>query len=96
MSYQSPSKYLTETEKKRFDALARFDTVKAAAVFLGIEPSTLYNWIWNLNKRYQKRHGWCNAVLAQRRRGRLLRKLLSKHKREPLKAVGEKEEEEEW
>jgi len=70
-------KYLSETEVKRFDALANFDTVKAAAKSLGIAESTLSNWKSAIKKRYRKRRGWINSVLAQRNRGGSLANLLN-------------------
>jgi len=70
-------KYLTQKEIDFFDAQAQFDTVKAAATFLGISPGTLYNRRMNIRKRYRKRRGWINSVLSQIRRGGSLTNLLT-------------------
>lgn len=73
-------KYLTKKERKYFDALANFNTIKAAAASLGIANSTLYNWKCELKKRYKRRRGWINSVLSQTRRGGNLADLLTERK----------------
>ena len=84
MSNPEKKKFLSETEVKRYDALANYDTVKAAALSLGISPQTLYNWMSNIKKRYRKRRGWINSTLAQTRRGGCLTNLLTqRNKMEP-------------
>lgn len=87
MDKTTGTKYLTKTEKKRFDAMARFDTIKAAALSIGLAPSTLYNWRGDVKKRYRKLVGKANAYLAQTRRGGKLSNLL-KEKRQ-MKAPDE-------
>lgn len=83
MSDRRQHKYLSITEVERYDALAHFDSVKAAAVHLGLAPQTLYNWMSAVKKRYKKRRGWINATLAQTRRGGCLTTLL--HSRRKMK-----------
>lgn len=87
----SQEKYLTKTERKYFDALSRFDTIKNAATELGIDPQALYNWIYNMKKKYKKRRGWVNAVLSQRQRNNLIREALTEKK--PLEKPDDIEEE---
>ena len=70
-------KFLSQTEVKRFDALATHNTIKGAALHLGIDPQTLYNWKAHLKRRYRKNRGWINSVLAQTRRGGCLENLLT-------------------
>jgi hypothetical protein len=91
---KSVDKYLSKTERKIFDALANSISMKEAASKLGLEPQSLYNWKWKLLKRYKHRRGWINSVLAQARRNRLLKDLLSTKK--PLEDVIEDLGEEEW
>lgn len=73
--------------------MARFDSIKAAALNLGLSPQTLYNWRLEVQKRYIKRRGWINAVLAQTKRGGSLTELL--HKKRKLEPPDDFEEEEE-
>ena len=73
---KSHSKYLSKTERERFDALASHVNIKESALALGIEPSTLYCWLWAIRKRFKKTKGWCNAVISQTKRGKNLSKLL--------------------
>jgi hypothetical protein len=86
--------YLSKTERKIFDALAKSVSIKEAAMKLGLDPQSLYNWKWKLLKRYKARRGWINAVLSQARRNQLLKDLLSTKK--PLEDVIEDLGEEEW
>ena len=87
------NKYLSRIEMLRFDALSRFVTVKDAATSLGIEPQTLYNWLWQLRRKYKQRHGWCNSIISQRNRSELIASLLCQKK--PLVKPTEIEEEDE-
>lgn len=80
------TKFLSKTERKYFDALARADSEKAAANLLGISPQTLYNWKYVLKKRFKQRRGWINTVIAQKRRSKLIRSLLTE--KIPLEAPG--------
>lgn len=93
MSKQSESVFLSKLERKYFDALANHSTIRDAAHALGIEPQTLYNWLYNLKKRYKKKRGWINAVINQKKRNpELLGKILTEKK--PMKDIEEDEEEE--
>ena len=75
---KSDEKFLTKTERKYFDALARYDTIKMAATQgLGIDPQTLYNFLYNLKIKYRKRRGWINSVIAQKRRSNLIKDVLT-------------------
>lgn len=74
-------KYLTKKEREYCDALANFDTEKAAAEELGIAVGTLYNWKSRLKKRYKKERGHVNALLAQTRRGGNLANLLTERRK---------------
>ena len=95
MVEQTTSKYLSKTERVRFDAMASHDSIKGAALSIGLSPSTLYNWRLELKQRYEDRRGWLNAVLAQTRRGGKLSDLLhKKRKMKPPEADEELEEEE--
>ena len=94
MSETKKMKFLSQTEVKRYDALANYDSVKAAAGSLGIAPQTLYNWMSNIKKRYRKRRGWINSTLAQTRRGGCLKNLLhERNKMAPPYSEEELEEE---
>jgi phage antirepressor YoqD-like protein len=94
MSKQSESVFLSKLERKYFDALANHSTVRDAANALGISPQTLYNWLYNLKKRYKKKRGWINAVINQKKRNpELLGKILTEKK--PMKGIEELSEEEE-
>lgn len=90
---KSRSTYLSKSERLRFDAMARFDSIKAAALSLGLTPQTLYNWRLEIRKRYRRRRGWINAVLAQTKRGSSLTDLL--HEKRKMKPPDDFEEEEE-
>jgi len=81
MAASKKMKFLSETEVKRYDALANYNTVKAAALSLGIAPQTLYNWMSNVKRRYRLRRGWINSTLAQTRRGGCLKNLLTERNR---------------
>jgi len=81
------SKFLTKTEKLYLEALAKYPTIKDAALALGVSPRTLYNWCYNFRKRYEARRGWINSVLNYKRKSALITKILSK--RVPLEEVGE-------
>jgi FixJ family two-component response regulator len=71
------SENLSKTERKYFDALAEHDTIKSAAVALGISAQTLYNFLYNLKRKYRKRRGWINSIISQKRRNELIRDVLS-------------------
>ncbi len=88
---KSMSEYLTQTERKYFDALAQYDSIKTAALHLGISAQTLYNFLYLLKKKYRKRRGWINSVIAQKKRNELLRDVLSE--KVELQAPEETEEE---
>lgn len=92
---KTTSKYLSKREKAIFDALANWDTIKAAAHSLGLSPSTLYNWRSDLKDRYRKRRGWINAVLAQTKRGGKCADLLQE-KRQMKPPDKDEELEEDW
>ena len=95
MSENKRLKYLTVKEIEFFDAQARFDSVKAAAQFMGISPGTLYNRRKDLRKRYRKRRGWINSILAQTRRGGCLKNLLTqRNKMQPPDSEEDLDEEE--
>jgi transposase-like protein len=92
MAEKEGSKFLSETEQKRFDAMARFDTIKAAALFLGVSPSTLYNWRSKLKERYKARRSWINAIESQRRRSENINRIFSERKSiDPLEELWEEE-----
>jgi len=90
MSKRSESVFLSKLERKYFDALANHSTIRDAAHALGISPQTLYNWLYNLKKRYKKKRGWINAVINQKRRNKLIANALSE--RRPLEENVEEEE----
>jgi len=92
MTEPEQDRYLSKTERRYFDALATYDTMKLAAEKLGIKAGTLYNWKLSLKKRYRRKRGWINAVLAQTKRGGLKAFLTEK---KPLAGADEEEEEEE-
>lgn len=98
MSERRHYEYLSQTEVERYNALARFDSVKAAAEFLKLSPQTLYNWMSQIKKRYKKRRGWINSTLAQTRRGGCLKNLLHERRMmelpDTLEGIEETEEEE--
>jgi len=92
MAEKDGSKFLSETEQKRFNAMVRFDTIKAAALHLGVSPSTLHNWRSKLKERYKVRRGWINAIESQRRRSENINRIFSERK--PIDPLGELWEEE--
>jgi transposase-like protein len=83
MNEERQDKYLSKTERLRFDALANWNTIKAAAHSIGLDPQTLYNWKCQVRQKYKKRRGWINAVLSQTKRGSLLKDLL--HEKRKMK-----------
>lgn len=85
-------KYLSKKERRYFDALNQYGTMKMAAEKLGVTPGTLYNWHLDLKKRYRRKRGWINAVLAQTKRAGLKAFLTEKKPLEPA----EEDEEEKW
>jgi hypothetical protein len=88
------TEFLSETERKYFDALARYDTIKMAATEgLGIDPQTLYNFLYNLKRKYRKRRGWINAIIAQKRRSSLIHSVLTE--KVPLERPEEGDDDEE-
>ena len=89
MSERRQDKYLSQKERIRFDALAESTTVKQAAAKLGLSESTMNNWSSKLRKRLIRERGHLNACLAQRQRGKLIKKVLSTRK--PLKPADEEE-----
>ena len=93
MVEKKKSKYLTKKERDYTNALAKFNTIKAAAGDLGIEAQTLYNWKSELKKRYRKKRGWINAILAQTRRGGCLKNLLKARRQMELPDTEEDEDE---
>jgi transposase-like protein len=93
MGRSKSHKFLSETEVKRYDALATKNSVKAAALSLGLAPQTLYNWMTNVKKRYRLRRGWINSTLAQTRRGGCLKNLLTERNK---MAPPDSEDLEEW
>lgn len=75
---KTDAEFLSKTERKYFDALAQYDSIKTAATEgLGIEPQSLYNFLYNLKRKYRKRRGWINAVIAQKRRSDLIHSVLT-------------------
>lgn len=74
---ESESKYLTKTERTYLAALAKADTVKAAAESLGLDPQILYNFTYALKRKWKNRRGWINAILAQKKRSGLLKEVLT-------------------
>jgi len=79
MTKERVDRFLSKTERRYFDALASTNSVKTAASKLNLEPQTLYNWLYTLKRRYARKRGWINAVLAQRKRNKLIRRMLRKH-----------------
>jgi len=91
MRKREVDKYLSKTERQRFDALAEAMTVKDAAGKLGMTDGSLYNWTYKLRKRLVKERGHLNACLAQMQRCQLLKEILSVRK--PLEKPDNIEEE---
>jgi len=79
MTKERVDRFLSKRERRYFDALASTDSVKLAASKLELDPQTLYNWLYSLKRRYAQKRGWINAVLAQRKRNKLIRRMLRKH-----------------
>jgi hypothetical protein len=77
-SYISFEKFLSEADKKYFNAIAESVTVKQAAIKLEIQPQTLYNWKFDLlNRRIPKAIGFLRCVSLQKFRSKLLRRFLT-------------------
>ena len=91
MKQPETAKFLSRTERLRFDAMAESATLRDAASRLGVEPGTLYNWSSSLRARLLKERGHINACLSQRKRSPLLKKVLSV--RVPIKFLEDVEEE---
>lgn len=92
MSRKRESLYLSNKERLRFDALAESMTVRDAAQKLGISEGTLNNWTYKLRKRLIKERGHLNACLAQMKRAKLIKKVMSR--KTPIKNV--EEESKDW
>lgn len=69
---------LTEREKKVLDAIARSVDAKAAANILGLSPSTVYNMLYRIRKKYVDARKFVNTILAYRRKSPKLDMVLSK------------------
>ncbi|MCS7124526.1 MAG: hypothetical protein NZ932_03825 [Candidatus Bathyarchaeota archaeon] len=89
MGEEEAGKFLKKIEKKYLDTLASHRTIRDAALALGISPRTLYNWCFNLRRRYIERRGWLNTVINYRRKSLLIARILSKRK--PLEGIEEEE-----
>jgi predicted DNA-binding protein (UPF0251 family) len=85
-------KYLSYLERRRFDILSESMTIKDAANKMGIEPGTLYNWLYKTRKKLERERGHLNAILAQQKRTTLLKEVLSK--RRPISPTEYEDEEE--
>ena len=71
---------LLKNEQRILDALAENETVKAAAIKLGLEPQTIYNWIQKTKTKYKRRKCWLQEMEFQMRRSGLTRKVFSERK----------------
>jgi len=76
--------------------MVRFNSIKDAVSSLRLDPSTLYNWRSQLNKRYKFRRGWINAIEAQRKRAKNIQRIFVRKKTiEPFQEERFEQEEEE-
>jgi len=71
------SKFLTKGERKLLNAMLDVDTVKLASGRAWITIHTAYNILYRMREKYTKSRGYVNVVDAQKRRGKLFRKVLA-------------------
>ena len=68
---------LTKSEEKLIEALKISDTVKLAALKVGIKSKTAYNMLYRLRRKYLKARRFVNYVEAQKRRHDLVTMVLT-------------------
>jgi DNA-binding NarL/FixJ family response regulator len=81
--------FLTEKERRLLDAIAEWDSVKAAATQLRISERTAYNMLYRIRNKYRNARGFINTILAYRRKSARLDQVLTK--RVPMEALEEEE-----
>jgi hypothetical protein len=94
LTLKDAEKFLTPTEVKRLEMIAKCDTIKNAAHKLGIAEGTLYNWIQSLKHKYRHYRGWINTMESLRRHNPDIARIF--HERQPITPTLEDSEEEEW
>jgi len=68
---------LTKSEEKLIEALKISETVKLAALKVGIKTKTAYNILYRLRRKYLKARRFVNYVEAQKRRHDLVTMVLT-------------------
>lgn len=69
---------LSKREREILDACHEHLTAKSAALSLGLSPSTVYNVLLNIRRKYWVARKYVNTILAYRRKGPKLDMLLSR------------------
>lgn len=87
------AKFLTPTEVKRLEMIAKCDKIKHAAHKLGIAEGTLYNWLQSLKRKYRHYRGWINTIEGLRSHDRDIARIF--HERQPISTILT-DDEEEW
>lgn len=81
MSVNVTSEFLTKAEEKLLTAMLNVESVKMAALELGITTHTAYNVIYRMKQKYKKFRGYVNTLDAQKRRGGLIKKIFGSKKK---------------
>jgi hypothetical protein len=92
---EKPEARFSEWEIKIFDAVADSMTIKDAAGKLGVGEQRLYNFFYNLRSKYYRRFSWCSSLNGQRKRGKLLKRVLTDRKHASVKRLLQVKKEEE-
>jgi DNA-binding CsgD family transcriptional regulator len=93
--FKQKPQVLTKTERAVFDAVADSISIKEAAAKLKVSVQDLYNFFYNLRKKYYRRRQWVNTVIAQKKRGKVLRRALTDREHASLEQVIEDKEDRE-
>lgn len=87
MSKNITSEFLTKGEEKLLTAMLDVESVKMAALELGITAHTAYNVIYRMKEKYRKGRGYANTLDAQKRRGGLIKKIFGSKKKRRIEAA---------
>jgi hypothetical protein len=90
---KNAEKFLTETEVKRLEMIAKCDKIKHAAHKLGIAEGTLYNWLQSLKRKYRHYRGWINTIEGLRSHSGDIARIF--HERQPISTILT-DDEDEW
>jgi molybdenum-dependent DNA-binding transcriptional regulator ModE len=77
MFKKAKPKVLKRIEERLLEVLADSVSVKEAASRIGISYKTAYNTLYRLRQKYVKARAYVNKIDAQKKRGKLLRMVLT-------------------